>query len=258
MSLINEALKKAQRARNEGQPTDAPPIPGGGPVARREQPRSAKTIVLIGGGALALVIVSVVVTVYLLNRPSAPATSAVTVASTREGAANPSSSPAPKSGAPVTPAPVIAPTTSKSPDAITPSPAPADKSRPIATAPTKASPTPTSTPAPDAPKAPAISTSPTSTAAVSPAAPAAVSSAPASSPAPAPAAKPDERVAAFVESLRVTGIRSSGNDSRVLMNEKVYRVNELVDRTLGVRLVKVGTDSLTFADANGATYVKYF
>ena len=54
------------------------------------------------------------------------------------------------------------------------------------------------------------------------------------------------------------GIRSSGNESKVLMNDRVYRVNDIVDRNLGVKLTKVAPDSLTFTDANGATYVKYF
>ena len=58
--------------------------------------------------------------------------------------------------------------------------------------------------------------------------------------------------------MRVTAIRASANDSKVFMNDKVYRVNDLVERTLGIRLVKVAADSLTFADANGVTYVKYF
>jgi hypothetical protein len=61
-----------------------------------------------------------------------------------------------------------------------------------------------------------------------------------------------------VESVKVTGIRSTGTDGRALMNGQVYRVNQIVERTLGVRLVKVEVDSLTFADANGVTYVKYF
>jgi hypothetical protein len=73
---------------------------------------------------------------------------------------------------------------------------------------------------------------------------------------PAGAAKPDERIAAYVEALRITAIRA--NDNKVIMNEKVYRVNEIVERNLGVRLVKVANDSLTFADGNGVTYVKYF
>jgi hypothetical protein len=63
---------------------------------------------------------------------------------------------------------------------------------------------------------------------------------------------------AFVDAVRVAGIRSSGDDSRVLMNDRVYRVNDIVDRALGIRLVKVAVDSLTFSDAAGLTYVKYF
>src|SRR5688500_698819 len=99
MSLINEALKKAQRARNDGQPTDAPPMPGGGLIAKRAQPRSAKSMVLIGGGALALVVVSVVATVYLLNRTPTPVSVAATTGSSP---ASPTAS-APNSAAPVSP-----------------------------------------------------------------------------------------------------------------------------------------------------------
>ena len=56
----------------------------------------------------------------------------------------------------------------------------------------------------------------------------------------------------------MTGIRTSETGSKVLMNDKVYRLNDLVDRKLGLRLVKIEADSLTFADATGATYVKSF
>src|SRR5687767_10855646 len=96
MSLINEALKKAQRARNDGQATDAPPVPGGGTITKRSDPRSAKTIVLFGGGALALVILSVVVTVVLLNRSPAPATPPVSVASASSSPATPPATDVPK------------------------------------------------------------------------------------------------------------------------------------------------------------------
>ena len=88
--------------------------------------------------------------------------------------------------------------------------------------------------------------------------------APQAEPAPAPVtpapvagpAKADERIARFVEAIKVTGIRSSGAESRVLMNDRVYRVNDTVERTLGVKLTKVEADQLTFADANGLVYVK--
>ena len=71
-------------------------------------------------------------------------------------------------------------------------------------------------------------------------------------------AKPDERVHAFVDSIRVMGIRSSGDESRVLMNDRVFRVNEIVDRGLDVRLTGVEPGTLTFTDANGVTYKKAF
>ena len=61
-----------------------------------------------------------------------------------------------------------------------------------------------------------------------------------------------------MDAVRVTAIRASANDSKVFMNDKVYRVNDIVERTLGIRLVKVASDCVTFADPNGVTYVKYF
>ena len=46
---------------------------------------------------------------------------------------------------------------------------------------------------------------------------------------PATQPKDDERIHRFVDNVRVTGVRSSGGESRVLMNDKVYRVNDIVD-----------------------------
>ena len=42
------------------------------------------------------------------------------------------------------------------------------------------------------------------------------------------------------------------------MNERVYRVNDIVERNLGVRLIKAEVDNLTFSDGRGVTYVKHF
>jgi hypothetical protein len=98
-----------------------------------------------------------------------------------------------------------------------------------------------------------VNTSPPATAPAAPAAAPVVQSPP-----PLDPTAPDERVAAFVETIRVTGIRSSGAESRVLMNERVYRVNDIVDRTLGVKLIKASAESLTFSDARGVKYEKRF
>lgn len=79
-------------------------------------------------------------------------------------------------------------------------------------------------------------------------------------PAPEPAVEGSlaDRINTFVDKVRVTGIRTSDSGSKVLMNDHVYRVNDVVDRKLGLRLVKIAPDSLIFADATGATYVKSF
>ena len=61
---------------------------------------------------------------------------------------------------------------------------------------------------------------------------------------------------AFVDAVRVTAFRPS--EGKVLMNERMYRVNDVVEKNLNVRLVKVASDGLTFVDANGITYVKHF
>ncbi len=226
MSLINEALKKAQRARQEGAAPEAAET--GGAVARRAKPRSARSMLLIGVGAVALVVASMIGTAIWLTHgpddPVAPAKAPVAVAP------QPAELPAitPQVSVPMAETPTVTPIAVTLPPP-TPTPAPG------AVDPEPRTPEPTE-PAPAATLAEATP------------APAAV--------APEPGA--DERVHQFVESVRVMGIRSSGNESKVLMNDRVYRVNDVVERTLGVKLIKVAPDSLTFTDAQGAVYVKNF
>jgi len=75
--------------------------------------------------------------------------------------------------------------------------------------------------------------------------------------APATSPRPDEKVAAYIGTLRVAGVRALGEESRVLINERVYRVNEVIERTLNIRLVQVEPGSLHFVDGRGVTYVKH-
>jgi hypothetical protein len=73
------------------------------------------------------------------------------------------------------------------------------------------------------------------------------------------AGKQDIRILTYIDALRVTGIRAAGgSDSKVLMNDRVYRVNDMVDYTLGIRLTRVAAEGLTFVDGNGTVYVKNF
>ncbi|MEO7599303.1 MAG: hypothetical protein ABIV50_10250 [Opitutus sp.] len=224
MSLINEALKKAQRQRSDEPAGMSYPTERGD---YRVQPKTTQTIVLIGAGAAVLVVLSVVITVYLLNRTPAAATPPPLA--TSEAAR------APAVAEVSAPSPVIVP------PLIAPPPANTETRPPSETA--------TSTVAVSAP-APASTT------------PAAVAAAPIAIPpiAPLPPAErqPDLQTQLFVDSIRVMGIRSQGGESKVMMNDRVYRVNDIVDRARVLKLVKVEPELLTFTDPNGMVYTKSF
>jgi hypothetical protein len=242
MSLINEALKKAQRVRTE-EPADpsAAPQTAAAPearIAKRGKATSANTMVLIGSGAIVVIVLSVVLTVFLLNRPATAPTPAPTASATpspKSATPPPADTPTPVLVGPVIPPPTTEP---RSPESTAPSSATQTASAaPSAGPATTPAPTPT-----DTPVTPAVAVAP---ATIVPATP-------------PPPPTPDDRITAFVEAIKVAGIRSSGSESRVLMNDRVYRVNDIVERTLGVKLIKVGTDNLVFSDPKGATYVKNF
>jgi hypothetical protein len=67
-----------------------------------------------------------------------------------------------------------------------------------------------------------------------------------------------ERIQSFIDGLRVTGVRAAGSDSKALVDGHVYRVNDMLDRALGLRLVQVDADHLTLVDSGGVTYIKSF
>jgi hypothetical protein len=219
MSLINEALKKAQHQRT-GSALDAPPMPGGGSGGGRGNQGMPKgTLVLLIAGAAVVIVISVVATVYFINRTPAPKIATVPATSPSVATAT---APAPTAAAAPSPV-IIAPVIIKAPAPVVELPS--------------APPPVVEEPAP---------------------APAATTAAPTPAPEPVVEGSLADRIANFVDKVRVTGIRTSENGSKVLMNDRVYRLNDVVDRKLGLKLVKIAADSLTFADANGATYVKNF
>jgi hypothetical protein len=89
-----------------------------------------------------------------------------------------------------------------------------------------------------------------------------VAAAPApAAPKPEPAAKAgklEPRAINFIESLRVGAIRSSTNDSKVLMNDRVYRLGTIVEHEMGLKLTGITANSLTFEDERGGTYTRTF
>lgn len=253
MSLINEALKKAQRAHHERAASASAGADPGGPIVKRTQPKSARSTLLIVVGAVALVVVSIALTAFWLSGPK----SSHAAVAAKSATATPSAPAVAATAAPIVVVPPLTPPSSapKAPteEATAPTAPTAKKSSsaastavaPTTTVPAATTPA-TNTPLPQTPL-------PATTVAAAPPVAEPVGKSEST-----PTAKPDERIHQYVEALRVTGIRSSGTESKVLMNDRVYRVNDIVDRTLGIRLTKVAPDNLTFTDSNGVTYVKYF
>lgn len=232
MSLINDALKKAQRQRTTDAAGVAPPMPGetGARVTRRGKPLASQSVLLIVAASVVLIVVSVAATVYLLREPSAPATTPIIAQSSPPVG----QLPAPADSPPVSPV-VFVPLT------------------PPTETPVVQIPEPVSHPAP--PPA-TIPTMPTVVATSPPAAVIAAQTEPASRPVVPATDEPDERILDYIDRLHVLGVRSSGSDSRVLMNDRVYRVNDVVDRGLGLRLIEVQSGRLEFEDASGVRYTK--
>ncbi len=228
MSLINEALKKAQRIRGD--------TPGTAPAAGRlirsaegpaSRPGRSKTPLLAGGAILLVTVVGVAA--YLL-----------TGAPTPPKAETQKTSPPP----PVVAA-IPAPVPPSPPAPVLPAPAPVVALPPISThvtTPATAEPIPNKT-------APAIPTPMVSLPSTDPT--------PAAPPPPAPN-KPSPQVYALLDAMHVTGIRTSDTDPKVLMNDRVYKLNDLVDRPTGLRITRIASDHLTFTDGAGFEYTKTF
>ena len=76
--------------------------------------------------------------------------------------------------------------------------------------------------------------------------------------APAVARKLEPRAINFVNSIRVAGIRASASDSKVLMNDRVYRIGDTVEAEMGLKLTGITPNSLTFEDENGGKFTRNF
>jgi len=248
MSLINDALKKAQQRHSKGPSTPPPPTvsdsaPSNPPThpADRNQPLPSQLFVLFALGAIVLIAFSVVATVYLLRRPAAPVAAQTPTAIVAQAPAvpappqekiNPSATVKTAPPASVTPPPVIS---LPAPQAATVV-APASQK-------------------PAAPSAPVIAPAMVST----PAAP--TEAFPSATPVTPPEldpTKPDPKILAYLDALQITGIRLTSAGGKVLMNDRVYRENDIVDHLLGLRLKKIEPDVLTFMDERSVIYTKNF
>jgi hypothetical protein len=232
MSLINDALKKAQRERtgSAAQPLPAStttPAAGGRPTghapapARNLWPIAVAALALVGGGAA----------VWFL-KPSAPAP--VTVAANVSPAASTAAA-VPSVSAPSAGATVATPPATPEPGAMQlhinlPAATPAAAPAPPPVAQPAPAPAPAATPAPET---------------AAPAAPFQIT-----------LQLEDPRILAFLDNANINGIRIAADDAKLLMNKKVFRTGDVVDRELGLKVTSIRPNELIFEDKRGIQYRK--
>lgn len=220
MSLINDALKKAQRQRTPdalvrpSTPEPAPVAPQPQVYVRPHRPSAPDpSLIKLGaiGGAVVIVALVAVLVWKMAGSDNASPTSG-------QGVATQSQPPAvtvPSGNNP----PVVSATRPATQPQFTVQP----ENKPAAT--------PTVTPA----TKPPVTETPGVT-----------------------AAKPDPRVLTAIDGFKVLGVRATGKDSKVLMNDRVYRIGDYVVPEFGLKLTGVTPSSMTFEDSNGAIYTKSF
>jgi hypothetical protein len=207
MSLINEALKKAQSQRA----TEPAPLPlptstataVRASIKKRRPPLAARTLMgILSVGLLGLITAGI--TAYIYQTPESP---------TPPAAAH-------QSAAPI--------------------------------APTATPPVPAKTAATAAPQPATVSFPPLSSTQLT---------ADALPPTPAQPSEPAHptaniKIQDFIDTLRISGIRASVSDPKVIINGQICRINDLIDRNLQVRLRRIESTCLVFTDSKGFEYLK--
>lgn len=266
MSLINDALKKTQKLQ-----TQQPAAPGARTLqssARSAgQPGGAMSFERIMLLVVALVAIVVGATaIALLLRPSGHGRDVASMEHPGPPASSPPSSaaaaaPAAAKGNIPTAIAAIPPRVASAPGAplqVSASASPIVISVPITQPPGAKTPLPPVSPTSSSAPVVTVDLRPTP-----PPAPVRVESAPVPTAPPVSLAQIEEarqreRILAYIDHLRIGGIRLAGDETRVLLNDHVYRLNGVISLELGLRLTAVSTTALTFADENGTVYKKTF
>jgi len=238
-------------ASPHARPSTAPSFKYQDPSSQKE-PVSPMTLWLWLGG-IALVLISIGVTLSIMNAPIDPVNPTIANVAAPKPVAKRQAAVSPPAPAPqpiTSPTPTATPALDEAttPPAVVATPAspqtaaeiPAIVSLPVATPVATATP-PSATPAP-------------TTAAPAPAA----ALPPLYAPRPPAPVNPTARVQNFVNRLRVTGIRLSDKGTKVILGDRLFTIGEIVDTNLELRLIKAEPNVLTFADATGKTYIKIF
>ncbi len=62
----------------------------------------------------------------------------------------------------------------------------------------------------------------------------------------------------YIEKMVIQGVRLSGTNSKVLMDNKVFRLNSFVNRDLKLRVISINKERIIFSDHAGVQYAKFY
>jgi len=270
MSLINEALKKAQKQRAH-EPLSSIPVSANAQasprVIKRKEPMPAKTLVVVGALCVILVVALGAGGWYVFKESSTQ----IAASSTNQAASSHSTDTHPaKAGNPSPADPAIATVSLQQTAAPGTSAATPAGVTTVANAATTT--TSVISPANSNGAGPSTLVASSTPAGVPPSEqhqPQAASATPTPAPAPVDVIQitaadlkhsipPNPQALAVVDTFKVSGIRASASDPKVLLNDRVFRLNDIVERTYGLKLTEVHADRLLFVDDAGATYTKTF
>lgn len=65
---------------------------------------------------------------------------------------------------------------------------------------------------------------------------------------------PGHSIDAYLKNMEITSIKFAGEDSKVLIDNRVYRIGSVVDFDQSLKLVEISPDALVFEDKKGARY----
>ncbi|TVR45558.1 MAG: hypothetical protein EA425_18020, partial [Puniceicoccaceae bacterium] len=68
----------------------------------------------------------------------------------------------------------------------------------------------------------------------------------------------DPELVREIYAYSVVGIREEGDRSRVFMNDRIYRLGDVVDHARGLVITGISQDGLTFRTPDGRVYERRF
>jgi hypothetical protein len=70
------------------------------------------------------------------------------------------------------------------------------------------------------------------------------------------AAPPSDEAIAWLGNARLSGVRISETDSRIILNGRAYGIGDYVNFNLGLKVMVIQEERVLFVDDNGKKYMK--